>query len=108
MNPRDLAKAMKKLGIKQEEIPAVEVIIKTTEKELVISSPQVTKVNMAGQETFQITGQVQERSLNKEPEIKEEDIQTVMELAKVDKETALNAIKKNGGDLARTIMELTR
>ena len=51
MNPRDMQRAMKRLGIKQEEIDAREVIIRTSDKEIIIQNPQVSKVNMMGQET---------------------------------------------------------
>ena len=73
MNPRKMQQMMKKMGIQQVEIPATEVIIKGEEKEIVITDPQVSKVNMMGQETFQITGQVEEKELSTEPEISEED-----------------------------------
>ena len=49
MNPREMQKAMKRLGIKQEEIDAEEVIIKTAGKSLVIKNPHVSRVNMMGQ-----------------------------------------------------------
>ena len=60
INPRDMQKAMKRLGIKQEEIDAELVIIKTADKDFVIKNPHVSKVNMMGQETFQITGDITE------------------------------------------------
>lgn len=66
INPRDMQKAMKRLGITQQEIEATEVIIKTADAELVIHNPQVSKVNMMGQETFQIVGRVEERPLSSE------------------------------------------
>ena len=106
MNPRKMQQMMRKMGISQQEIDATEVVIKTPEKELVISNPQVSKVNMMGQETFQIIGEVEERALSKEPEISEEDIRTVMEQADVDEEKAREAIEKNNGDLAKAIMDL--
>ncbi len=106
MNPRKMQAAMRKMGISQQEIDATEVIIKTEDKELVITNPQVSKVNMMGQETYQIVGQVEERQLDKKPEISEEDIETVMEQTSVDKEKALEAIEKNNGDLAAAIIEL--
>ncbi len=37
MNPRKMQQAMKKMGIQQVEIPATEVIIKTPEKEIIIT-----------------------------------------------------------------------
>jgi len=106
MNPRDVQKAMKRLGIKQEEIDAHEVIIKTADTEIIILDPQVSKVNMGGQETFQISGQVEERALSSEPDINEEDIKTVMEQTGSDEEKVKEALKENEGDLAKTIMDL--
>ena len=52
MNPREMQKAMKRLGIKQEEIDAEEVIIRTASKDLVIKNPQVSRVYMLGQVTI--------------------------------------------------------
>lgn len=106
MNPRDVQKAMKRLGIKQEEIEANEVIIKTNDKEIVINNPQVSKVNMMGQETFQIVGQPEERQISSEPEINEDDIKTVMQQTGATEENVKVAIEKNEGDLAKAIMEL--
>jgi nascent polypeptide-associated complex subunit alpha len=106
MNPRDVQKAMKRLGIRQEEIEATEVIIKTPESEIVISNPQVSKVNMMGQETYQIIGEAEERPLSTEMQINEDDIKTVMDQTGASEEDAAAAIKKNDGDLAKAIMEL--
>ena len=106
MNTRKAAQMMKKMGIQQQEIDATEVIIKTPEKELVINNPQVSKVNMMGQETFQIVGGVEERAVSSEPEINEEDVKTVMDQAGVSEEEAKEAIKRNDFDLAKAIMEL--
>ena len=40
MNPKMLKQAMKKMGMKQEDIDASEVIIKCSDKEIVIRNPQ--------------------------------------------------------------------
>ena len=106
INPRDMQKAMKRLGIKQEEIEANEVIIRASDKEIVISDPQVSKVNMMGQETFQITGQAEEREISSEPEINEDDVKTVMEQTGATEEKAREAIESNENDLAKAIMSL--
>ena len=106
INPREMQKVMKKLGIKQEEIDANEVIIKTNDKEIVITNPQVSKVNMMGQETFQIIGQVEERPISSDPEISQEDIEIVMEQTGVTEEEAIDAIEKNDRDLAKAIISL--
>jgi nascent polypeptide-associated complex subunit alpha len=106
MNPKQMQQAMKQLGIRQDDIDAVEVIIKLQDKELVISNPSVQKITMQGQESFQISGRVEERSLDSSPEITEEDIETVMEQTGCSKEEAEEAITEAEGDLANAIMAL--
>lgn len=103
MNPKMVKEAMKKMGIKQEEIPATEVIIKTPDKDLIIRNPQVAKVIAMGQETFQISGDVEVMEAQK---FSEEDVKTVAEQAKVSKEKAREALEKSNGDLAQAILEL--
>jgi len=63
---------------------------------------------MMGQYTYQINGKETIRAISSEPDISEEDINTVMEQAEVDEETAKAAIKKHNGDLAQAIMELKK
>lgn len=106
MNPRKMQQAMKRLGIQQSEIDAKQVIIRTEDSEIVFENPQVAKVNMMGQETWQVTGEYEERSLSTAPEISGEDIKTVMEQANVDEATARKAIEDSKGDLAEAIMSL--
>jgi len=108
MNSRKAAQMMKKMGIQQVEIPATEVIIKTPEKEIVITEPQVSKINMMGQETFQVIGNINERELSTEPEISDEDIKTVAEQANVSEEQAKEAIQDAEGDLAQAIINLQK
>ena len=105
INPREMQKAMKRLGIKQEEIDAEIVIIKTPDKDLVIKNPQVSRVNMMGQETFQIVGELTEVEQSK-PEVNEDDIATVMDQTRCTKEEALEAIEASNGNLAKAILKL--
>lgn len=106
MNPRKMAQAMKRMGIQQVEIPATEVIIKCEDKNIIIENPSVSKVNMMGQQTYQIVGEAREESASTKPEINEDDIKTVMEQAGVDEAKAKETIEKHDGDLAAAIMEL--
>ncbi|MCP3682529.1 MAG: nascent polypeptide-associated complex protein [bacterium] len=101
MDPRAMKAAMKKMGMKQEEVEASEVIIRTPDKDLIITEPNVMKVDMMGQESFQITGTVTEQS-----SISAEDIKTVAEQAGVSEEKAREAIEAAEGDLAAAIMGL--
>ncbi len=106
MNPREMQKAMKRLGIKQEEIDAELVIIKTADKDLIIKNPHVSKVNMMGQETFQVVGDIAEVNKDVSVEIKEDDLETVMEQTNCSKEQALEALEESKGNLAEAILRL--
>ena len=94
------------MGIKQEEIDAREVIIKTSDKDIIIKNPQVSKVNMMGQESFQISGDIEEKELSSEPSTNEEDIKTVMEQTNCTEEEAKAALEEAQGDLAEAILKL--
>ena len=103
MNPKMLKKAMKQMGMKQEDLDAEEVIIKLSDKELVIKNPSVAKVEVMGQETFQVSGSVEERSLKK---FKEEDVETVKSQANCDEEEAKKALEETDGNIAEAIIKL--
>lgn len=108
INPRQMQQAMKRLGIQQQDVDATEVIIRTPEKDIVIINPSVQKVNMMGQISFQISGNVEERSVDTAPDISDDDIATVAEQTNVSKEVALEAIKNHNGDLAAAILDLQK
>ena len=106
MNPRKMQQMMKRMGIAQVEIDATEVIIRCPDKEIIITEPNVSKVNAMGQETFQIVGNITEREISTEPEINEDDVKTVMEQANVDEEKAKQVLEETNGDIAEAIMKL--
>ena len=93
--------AMKKMGVKEEQIDATEVIIKTPEKNFIIRNPHVSKVEMMGQESFQISGDVEVASA-----VNEEDIRTIMEQANCSEGEAREALERAHGDLAKAILDL--
>ncbi|MGC9309082.1 MAG: nascent polypeptide-associated complex protein [Candidatus Nanoarchaeia archaeon] len=99
LNPKKMQGMMKKMGISQEEIDANRVIIEG-EKNIIIENPQVTKIKMHGQESFQIVGDVREE------EISEEDIKMVMDKANVGEEEAKKALEDQDGDIAAAVMDL--
>ena len=105
INPKQMEKMMGRLGIKQEQIDASEVIIKCPDKDLIIKNPQVSKVKAMGQETFQIIGEVEEVAVGV-GDIKEEDIKTVASQAKVSEKRAKEALIEHKGDIAEAILAL--
>lgn len=106
MNPRQMQQMMKKMGIKQDEIPATEVIIRTADTEYVIDNPQVSKVNMMGQTSFQVVGELREREKISEVPISEEDVATIVEQVGCSADDARAALKETG-DLAEAIVKLS-
>lgn len=106
MNKRQMQQAMKKMGINQEQLDASEVIIKLVDKDLIIRNPDVARVNMMGQETFQIVGEVEELERETTPDINEDDVQTVVDQTGVSQDIARRAIEDANGDLAQAILSL--
>jgi len=106
MNSKQMQQAMKKMGMQQEQIDATEVIIRMPEHDLVFSNPEVSQVNMMGQDTYQIIGDFDVRPRDTAATITQEDLQTIIEQTGVSKEEAKEAIEKTKGDLAEAIMML--
>ena len=105
INPAQMKQMMKKMGIKQEEIPSTAVIIKGP-KSYIIKNPEVLKVKMMGQESLQITGKLE--AYEEQSKITEEDIATVSEQANVSRAEAKQAIEEKDGDIAAAILALTK
>ena len=101
-NKKQLEQAMKQMGVKQENIEAEKVIIKTRDKNLVIENPEVTKINMMGQESLQITGKITEEELEK---FNKDDVKTVMEQTGCSEKEAVEALEETE-DIAEAIIKL--
>ena len=104
LNPKQMKMAMKRMGMKQEEIEAEEVIIKQKDKQLRVLNPQVIKINMMGQETLQIMGDIKEESLEK---YSEDDVKTVIEQTGCSEKEAKKVLEETN-DLAEAILKLKR
>ena len=102
IDPRKMQGMMSKLGIKQENIEAKRVIIEQEDKKIVIDNPAIAKIEMSGNVSFQISGDISEES-----SISEEDIQLVMSKTGKSKLEAEVALKASNGDLTEAIMNLS-
>ncbi|MCD6477714.1 MAG: nascent polypeptide-associated complex protein [Candidatus Aenigmarchaeota archaeon] len=102
INQKAIEKAMKKMGIKTEEIDVDEVIFKCKDKDIIVSNPVVSRVVMGGNETFQVSGDVSE--VPKE-EFSMEDVKIVMEQTGCSEEEARNALKETK-DIAAAILKI--
>jgi nascent polypeptide-associated complex subunit alpha len=113
-NPRKMEQMMQQMGIDMEELDAEEVIIKTTEGDLVFDAPDVTKMDARGQSTYQIVGEPTERAGSADDgddqteatELSESDIETVTMRTGASEDRAREALEKHDGDLAAAVAEL--
>lgn len=105
IDPKKMQAMMKQMGIKQEEINAIRVIIETPDKSLVIEPAAVTKINMQGNESFQVSGEIREEA--KTASFSQEDIKTIAEKTGCSEEEAKQALEETG-DLAEAILKLSQ
>ncbi len=108
MNPKDMARLMRQLGIQQEELSAASIVITlTTGERLVFTQPSLVKIRMQGQEMYQLIGTPEHLPPEEKPlTIREEDVQTVMEQTGVTAEEARRALQESEGDIAAAILKL--
>jgi nascent polypeptide-associated complex subunit alpha len=102
MNPKNMGRMMRQMGIKTEEINAksVEVFLEDGKK-LVFKNPQIQLMQVQGQKTYTLIGEPIE-----ENEIPKEDILMVCEQTNVSEEEAKKALEEFNGDIAKAIEKL--
>lgn len=119
-DPRQIQRMMRQLGMTTETVDGVEeVIIRTADKEHVLSRPEVTILTVQGVRTYQVVGavKVRPRSAVSTPEgpsapaappsgPPEEDIQLVMDQAHVTRDEAKEALFVSHGAPAEAILNL--
>ena len=104
IDPKKMQAMMKQMGIKQEEVDASRVVIEKNDgNKVVIDNPNVVKIVMQGQESWQITGDVSEEALG----VSDEDVRLVMEKTGKSFEECKSVLKENDGDIAQAIVDLS-
>lgn len=101
MSPKKIQEMMKKMNMNVKQIPADEVIIKSGDKNIIISNPEVMITDIMGKEVYQISGEISESE-----NIKEEDIKMVMDQTGKNRETVAEKLQELDNDLAKAIIEL--
>ena len=105
INPKQLQGMMKKMGIAQTPIDAKRVIIECEDENIIIDEPSVLKVNMQGQETWQISGEArtEEKDVKK---FTDDDVALVVEKTGASEDKVREVLEENDGDIASAILEL--
>ncbi|WP_197524307.1 nascent polypeptide-associated complex protein [Aeropyrum pernix] len=110
VNPRDLEKMMRRLGIKVEQLSADEArIVLGSGETMVFRSPTVIVMRAKGQPPMvYLVGDYTVEKPREETaaEITEEDVALVAEQAGVSMEEARKALEESGGDIAEAILRL--
>jgi nascent polypeptide-associated complex subunit alpha len=106
MNPKQMKKLMKRMGIKSDEIDAQQVIIRCADKEIIIDEPSVIRTVVQGQEMFQVQGKARESEADVAIDISQDDVNLVMSQTGVTEAKAIDALEKAKGDLAQAIIDL--
>lgn len=108
MNPREARRMMQRMGLNMDAMPDVEqVVIKTSNKEIIIEEPEVAILEMQGQKIFQVTGgKISEKAAERKLTIPEEDVRLVADQTGKSLEEARKALEECGGELAKAILLL--
>lgn len=119
LDPNKMQQMMKQMGIDIEELDAEEVIIRTSEEELVFTDADVQRMDAQGQQTYNIVGEPDRRDRDESGEeasagdesdaeegIPQEDVDMVMSAAGVSEDEAREALEATGGMPADAIERL--
>ncbi|HJK54918.1 MAG TPA: nascent polypeptide-associated complex protein [Methanocorpusculum sp.] len=106
INPKQMKAAMKKMGMKMEEIEDVQkVVVYTSSGNYVFEPAEVVGITMQGQTSYQLSGTP--RFEPAKVEIPESDVELVASQTSVSPETARAALEECNGDIAEAILKLT-
>jgi len=103
VNPKQMAGMMKKMGISQENLPVKRVVFEMADGNIVVDSPDVMRIKMQGQESFQVSGDVSEESVEV---FSDEDVEMVVAQSGKGEDVVREVLERVGGDIAEAIMEL--
>jgi nascent polypeptide-associated complex subunit alpha len=112
-DPRQMEQMMEQMGIDSSDIDAEEVIIRTSDEDLVFTAPDVQRISAQGQETYQIIGEPESRAQSEgdtdetqSAGIPDDDIELVSQRAGVSTDEAREALEAEDGDLAAAVSRL--
>lgn len=113
VNPRQMQRAMRSMGIKQSTVnDVVEVIIRTKQNDIVISPAEVVCIDMNGVKNYQVSGNEtvmaagSAGSSEGAAPFAAEDIELVMSQTQCDRDAAVEALKACDGQPAEAILKL--
>jgi nascent polypeptide-associated complex subunit alpha len=120
MDPRKMQQMMQQMGIDIEEIDAEEIVIRTSDEELVFDDADVQRMDAQGQATYTITGEPETRDAEATPlgdgsdvesgppgeTIPDDDVAIVAQRTGASEDAAREALEETDGDLAAAVSQL--
>ncbi len=116
LNPSKMKQMMEQMGIDIEDIDAEEVVIRTSETDLVFTDAEVQRMDAQGQETYQIVGSPERRDPGETGDdeavaaddagIPQEDVELVAGRTGASEARAREALEAEDGDLAAAVERL--
>jgi len=97
----NMEQMMKQMGMDLEQIKADKVEVHIGDTKMVFDDPELSKIDMQGQEMFQLQGSYSEQSSGPE----DEDIELVQEKTGCSEDEAIEALKSSE-DVADALMDL--
>ena len=108
LDNRQTRRMMERMGVSMDQIEGVEeVIIRTSDKDLVIKNAQVTEMKVKGTKMFQVAGDDVEERMREKPKYTRDDVILVAQQANTNEAKAEQALKDTDGDIAQAILRLT-
>lgn len=106
INPKQMKAAMRKMGMKMDEIENVEkVVVYTPQGNYVFENAQVVGITMQGQTSYQLSGDVHFEEAD--VIIPDEDVSLVAAQTGKTEDEARAALKECKGDMAEAILKLS-
>lgn len=112
VNERQIRRMMQQAGIKSSDMDGIlQVDFIFSDKKISIKGPQVTKLDIQGTRTYQVVGGEevvgeQATSPSKDSDINEEDIDLIIQKTGVEREKAIDALRKSNYKPAEAIISL--
>lgn len=104
---RNFRRMAGRMGMDMKEIPeVVEVVIRTADRELVITKPTVNEVESKENTTFVVVADGYEEREVEKPQFSEDDVDIVCLKTGVDRDRAVAALTECEGEVATAIVRL--
>jgi nascent polypeptide-associated complex subunit alpha len=104
---RQTRRMMERMGISMDQIEGVEeVIIRTSDKDLVIKNAQVSQMKAQGTKIYQVVGDEVEERMRDKPKYTKDDVILVAQQSNTNEARAEQALKDTDGDIAQAILRL--